>query len=155
MSLIPDCLYLTPFDQDRQYRKTRTSLIPAEGRGPFLLSCLIWTVLRKSYLSSRIDVADGNERISAARIGGLRMLIRADMHARPPRRPADVASNERVATTKTGRREAYTLPNERIRWSGQSGRQGAGAAEAPAQAAGKAGRSFSLAQRATVDPPGS
>jgi hypothetical protein len=38
MSLIPDCLYPTPFDQDRQYRKTRTSLIPVEGRGPFLLS---------------------------------------------------------------------------------------------------------------------
>ena len=87
MSLIPDCLYPTPFDQDRQYRKTRTSLIPPEGRGPFLLSCLIRTVLRKSYLSPGIDVADGNERISAARIAGLRMLIRADMHVRPPRRP--------------------------------------------------------------------
>ena len=87
MSLIPDCLYPTPFDQDRQYRKTGTSLIPPEGRGPFLLSCLIQTALRKSYLPPGIDVADGNERISAARITGLRMLIRADMHARPPRRP--------------------------------------------------------------------
>jgi hypothetical protein len=104
MSLISDCLYLTPFDQDRQYRKTRTSLIPAEGRGPFLLSCPIRTILRKSYLPPGIDVADGNER---------------------------------------------------IRWSGQSGRQGAGAAEAPAQAAGEAGRSFSQAQRATADPPDS
>lgn len=100
MSLIPDCLYPTPFDQDRQYRKTRTSLIPTEGRGPFLLSCLIRTILRKSYLSPEIGVADGNERISAAGIAGLRMLIRADMHARPPRRPADVASNERVATNE-------------------------------------------------------
>lgn len=44
--------------------------------------------------------ADGNERISAARIAGLRMLIRADMHARAPRRPADVVSNERVATNE-------------------------------------------------------
>src|SRR5436305_1342970 len=87
MSLIPDCLYPTPFDQDRQYRKTRTSLISPEGRGPFLLSCLIRTVLRKSYLSPGIDVADRNERISAAEIAGLRMLIRADMHVRPPRRP--------------------------------------------------------------------
>ena len=100
MSLIPDCLYPTPFDQDRHYRKTRTSLISPEGRGPFLLSCLIRTVLRKSSLSPGIDVADRNERISAARIAGLRMLIRADMHARPPRRPADVASNERVATNE-------------------------------------------------------
>jgi hypothetical protein len=48
MSLIPDCLYPTFFDQDRQYRKTRTSLVPAEGRGPFLLSCLIRTVLRRA-----------------------------------------------------------------------------------------------------------
>lgn len=56
MSLIPDCLYLTSFDQDRQYRKTRTSLIPTEDRGPFLLSCLIQTVLRKSYLPPGIDV---------------------------------------------------------------------------------------------------
>jgi len=100
MSLIPDCLYFRPFDQDRQYRKTRTSLIPAEGCGPSLLSCLIRTVLRKSYLPPGIDVADGNERISAARIAGLRVLICADMHARPPIRPADVASNERVATNE-------------------------------------------------------
>lgn len=156
MSLIPDCLYPTPFDQDRQYRKTRTSLIPPEGRGPFLLSCLIRTVLRKSYLSPGIDVADGNERISAARIAGLRMLIRADMHARPPETAPPMWRRMReLPPTKTGRRESYTLPNERIRWSGQSGRQGAGAAEAPAQAAGEAGSSFSQAQRATADPPGS
>src|SRR5436305_13444285 len=80
MSLIPDCLYPTPFDQDRQYRKMRTRLIPPEGRGPFLLSCLIRTGLRQSYLPLGIPVPDGNARIRAARIAGWRRLIRAGLH---------------------------------------------------------------------------
>src|SRR4051812_7508151 len=81
MSLIPDCLYPTPFDQDRQYRKTRTNLIPPEGRGPFLLSCLIRTVSRKSYLPPGIDVADGNERI---RVKGLSEVRTAQIPPTPP-----------------------------------------------------------------------